>query len=65
MIAQQKACVGQGRPQPFDRDRQQQIVAEIAAAIVSRKQDAGSALQRHRARPRTGWRRDRADARQS
>ena len=44
VVAQQKTCIGQDRAQLFHRDRQQEIVAEIAAAIVSGKQYAGSAL---------------------
>ena len=44
MIAQQKPRPGQDRAQFFDRDRQQEIVTEIAAAVVSGQQYAGAAL---------------------
>ena len=54
MIAQQKPRSGQDHTQLFDRDRQQEIVAEIAAAVIAGQQYAGAVpVLRHQARLRS------------
>ena len=46
VVAQQKPRAGQDRAQFFHRNRQQEIVAEIAATVVSGKQYAVTLLFR-------------------